>query len=59
MQYRVLGLAGAIEAGFGLWWLTNGHWVNGIVCAIAVAVVAFAYVRGQRTLKGKDGGRRY
>jgi len=59
LQFRLLGLAGAVEAGTGLWRFTSGHWVSGIFCAFVVACVAAAYVVGQRRLKGRDGGRRY
>ena len=59
IQYRMLGLAGAIEAGMGMWRFTSGHWVSGTFCAVVVAIVAAAYVLGQRRIKGQDGGRRY
>jgi hypothetical protein len=59
LQYRLLGLAGAVEAGTALWRFTSGHWVSGTFCAFVVVVVAAAYVTGQRRLKGQDGGRRY
>jgi hypothetical protein len=55
----VLGLAGAVAAGIGLWRFTGGDWLSGIVCALVVALVAAVYVVGQRRLKGRGGGRRY
>jgi hypothetical protein len=58
-QSRVIGLIGAVEAGVGLWYFTNGHWANGIFFVIAVAFLIAAYVRRERKLKGPDGGRRY
>jgi hypothetical protein len=57
-QNRLLGLVGAVESGFGLWYFTNGHFVNGIGCTIAVAFLAFVYVGRQRKLR-RQGGRRY
>ena len=57
MQYRMLGYIGAVETGVGLWYFTSGHWVNGLVCTLAVAFVASAYIRAQRRLSGRDGGR--
>jgi hypothetical protein len=59
LQYRVLGLVGAVEAGVGLWCFTSGRWLNGIFYAIGVAFLASVYLRAQRKLKGRDGGRRY
>jgi hypothetical protein len=59
VRYRVLGLVGAVAAGIGLWRFTGGNWLSGVVCALAVAVVAFVYVAGQRRLQGRDRGRRY
>ena len=56
---RVIGLIGAVETGVGLWYFTNGHWVNGIFYAIAVAFLISVYIRRERKLKGLDGGRRY
>jgi hypothetical protein len=50
---------GAVEAGVGLWYFTNGHWHTGIFCVIAVGFLASVYVRRERKLKGPDGGRRY
>ena len=58
-QSRVIGLIGAVEAGVGLWYFTNGHWINGIFYAIAVAFLFSAYIRRERKLKGPGGGRRY
>jgi hypothetical protein len=58
-QNRLLGLVAAVESGIALWYLTNGHLVNGAVCAIGVAFLASVYVRGERRLKRQDGGRRY
>jgi hypothetical protein len=59
MQNRVIGLLGAVEAGVGLWYFTNGHWVNGFFYVIGVAFLISVYVRRERKLKGRDGGRRY
>ena len=58
-QSRVIGLIGAVEAGVGLWYFTNGHWRNGTFCVIAVAFLIAVYVRRERKLSGRDGGRRY
>jgi hypothetical protein len=58
-QNRVIGLIGAVETGVGLWYFTNGHWINGTLYAIAVAFLISMYVRRERKLKGRDGGRRY
>ncbi len=59
IQLRVLGIAGAVEAGIGAWYFTSGKWAGGIFYALAVAFLAGVYVRKQRQLRGKDGGRRY
>lgn len=59
VQSRVIPLVGAVEAGVGLWYFTNGHWLNGIFFVIAVAFLIAVYVRRERKLKGQDGGRRY
>jgi hypothetical protein len=59
IQLRVLGLAGAVEAGIGAWYFTSGKWAGGIFYVLAVGVLAGAYIRKQRQLDGKDGGRRY
>jgi hypothetical protein len=56
---RVIGLVGAVEAGVGLWYFTNGHVLNGTFCVIAVGFLISVYVRRERKLKGQDGGRRY
>jgi hypothetical protein len=58
-QNRLLSLVGAVETGVGLWYFTNGHWVNGIFYSTAVAFLIAVYLRRQRKLKGQDGGRRY
>jgi hypothetical protein len=58
-QSRVIGLIGAVEAGVGLWYFTNGHWVNGIFYMIAVAFLISVYIRRERKLKGQGGARRY
>jgi hypothetical protein len=55
----VIGLIGAVEAGVGLWYFTNGHWLTGIFYVIAVAFLIAVYVRRERKLKGPDRGRRY
>jgi hypothetical protein len=57
MQQRVTGIVGAVEAGVALWYFTNGHWLNGIFYAVALAFLIFLYV--QRTSKSSTGGRRY
>jgi hypothetical protein len=59
LQLRVLGLAGAVEAGVGAWYFTSGKWASGIFYVLAVGFLAGVYVRKQRQLNGKDGGRRY
>jgi hypothetical protein len=56
---RVIGLIGAVEAGVGLWYFTNGHWLNGTFYVIAVGFLISVYVRWERKLKGQGGGRRY
>jgi hypothetical protein len=48
----VIGLIGAVEAGVGLWYFTNGHWINGILYVIAFAVLISVYIRRERKLKG-------
>jgi hypothetical protein len=58
-QNRVLGLIGAVEAGVGLWYLTNGHWINGIFYMLGVAFLTSVYIRRERKLKGPRSGRRY
>ena len=58
-QSRVIGVIGAVEAGVGLWYFTNGHWINGIFYVIAVGVLFLVYIRRERKLKGLGGGRRY
>jgi hypothetical protein len=57
MQQRVTGIVGAVEAGVALWYFTNGHWLNGIFYAVALAFLIFLYVR--RKSKSSTGGRRY
>lgn len=59
VQNRVIGVIGAVEAGVGLWYFTNGHWVNGIFYTMGVAFLVSVYVRRERKLKGPRGGRRY
>jgi hypothetical protein len=58
VQSRVIGLIGAVEAGVGLWYFTNGHWLSGIFYAVGVAFLISVYVRRERKLKGRDGRRR-
>ncbi len=58
-QNQVIGLVAAVEAGVGLWYFTNGHWVNGLFYVFAVAFLVTVYIRRERKLKGRDGGRRY
>jgi uncharacterized membrane protein YeaQ/YmgE (transglycosylase-associated protein family) len=57
MQNRVMGIVGAVEAGVALWYFTNGHWLDGIFYAVALAFLIFLYV--QRKSKSSTGGRRY
>jgi hypothetical protein len=59
LQLRVLGIAGAVEAGIGAWYFTSGNWAGGIFYILAVGFLAGAYVRKQRQLRDKVGGRRY
>jgi hypothetical protein len=58
-QSRAIGLIGAVEAGVGLWYFTNGHWINGIFYMIAVAFLISVYVLRERKLNGPGGARRY
>jgi hypothetical protein len=54
---RIVGVAGAIAAGIGLWRFTSGAWIQGIVFALAVAIlVAYTLLRYRR--RGRD-TRRY
>ena len=55
----MIGLIGAVDAGVGLWYFTNGHWLNGIFYVIAVAFLISVYIRRERKLKGPGGARRY
>jgi hypothetical protein len=59
LQLRVLGIAGAVEAGIGAWYFTSGKWASGIFYLLAVGFLAAVYIRKQRQLRGKDTGRRY
>ena len=59
IQYRVLGLLGAVGAGIGLWFFTSGDWLIGALCALAVIAAAGVYVVGQRRVKGSSRSRRY
>jgi hypothetical protein len=59
IQLRVLGIAGAVEAGIGAWYFTSGKWAGGIFYVLAVGFLAVVYVRKQRQLRGKGGDRRY
>ncbi len=59
LQLRVLGIAGAVEAGIGAWYFTSGKWAGGIFYLLAVGFLAAVYIRKQRQLRGKDTGRRY
>ena len=59
LQLRVLGIAGAVEAGIGAWYFTSGKWASGIFYLLAVGFLAAVYIRQQRQLRGKDTGRRY
>jgi hypothetical protein len=58
-QNRMIGVIGAVEAGVALWYFTSGHWANGVFCGIAVAFLISVYIRRERRVKGRDGGRRY
>lgn len=54
---RIVGVAGAVAAGIGLWRFTSGAWIEGIVLAAAVAAVAvYSVLRDRR--RGRD-TRRY
>ena len=55
----MIGVIGAVEAGVALWYFTSGHWANGVFCGIAVAFLISVYIRRERRVKGRDGGRRY
>jgi hypothetical protein len=57
VQNRVMAIVGAVEAGVALWYFTNGHWLNGIFYAVALAFLIFLYL--QRKSKSSTGGRRY
>jgi hypothetical protein len=57
--FRTLGVLGAVATGVGLWRLTNGDWLGGILCAAVVAAVVAVCVEGQRRVKGGGGRRRY
>jgi predicted outer membrane lipoprotein len=56
---RILSVIGAVEAGIALWYFTSGHWVNGIILAIAVAFLIAVYLHRERKGKGQSGRRRY
>jgi hypothetical protein len=58
-QSRVIGLIGAVEAGVGLWYFTNGHWINGIFYVTAVVFLISVFIRRERKLKGPGRPRRY
>jgi hypothetical protein len=54
---RIVGVAGAIAAGIGLWRFTSGAWIEGIGFAVAVAgIAAYTVLRDRR--RGRD-TRRY
>jgi membrane protein YdbS with pleckstrin-like domain len=55
----VIGLIGAVEAGVGLWYFTNGHWINGIFYVTAVVFLISVFIRRERKLKGPGRPRRY
>jgi hypothetical protein len=59
LRNRILSVVGAVEAGIALWYFTNGHWVNGIILAIAVASLIAVYLHRERKVKGQGGKRRY
>jgi hypothetical protein len=54
-----MAIIGAVEAGVGLWYFTNGHWINGIFYVLAAAFLISVYVRRERKLRGPGSGRRY
>jgi uncharacterized membrane protein YbaN (DUF454 family) len=56
-QNRVMAIVGAVEAGVALWYFTNGHWLDGIFYAVALACLFVLYLR--RKSKSSTGGRRY
>jgi hypothetical protein len=58
-QNRILGLVGAVEAGFALWYFTNGHWVTGILVTLAVGFLIAVYFHRERKVKQRGGKRRY
>ena len=54
---RIVGVAGAIAAGIGLWRFTSGAWIEGIGFALAVTgIAAYTVLRDRR--RGRD-TRRY
>ena len=55
----VIVVVAGVQAGFGAFYFTNGRWLNGIACVVAVALLATIYIRHERKLKGQGGGRRY
>jgi len=59
LQNRMLSVIGAIEAGIALWYFTSGHWVNGMILAIAAASLIALYLHRERKVKGRSGRRRY
>ena len=53
---KAIELAGAIAAGIGLWRFTSGHWLSGIVFAVAIGSLTGLYLWKSRHV---DDGRRY
>ena len=54
---KAIELAAAIAAGIGLWRFTSGHWLSGIVFAVAIGGLGAWYLWKSRRVG--DGGRRY
>jgi hypothetical protein len=60
LPYRVLSVACAVALGVTVWEFTSQRWADGITWALLVALMAAAYVIGERRRRtGKKGGRRY
>lgn len=53
---KAIELVGAIAAGIGLWRFTSGHWLSGIVFAVAVGGLTGWYLWSSRRVRD---GRRY
>jgi hypothetical protein len=60
LPFRILSVACAIAVGTTVWEFTSKHWAKGVTWAALVAVMAAAYLIGERRrTTGKKGGRRY